>query len=93
MALGIQEDIHLEDHRVLLSVGDCVILYTDGVTEAFSPQDEMYGEERLHETIRLTSCDSADIILEAIDRSVIEFIGDYPRADDLTMVAIRRVSS
>ena len=91
IALGILKDIHLEDHDITLESGDCVIFYTDGVTEAFSPGDEMYGEEHLHETIRAADCTSASTVLDAIDDSVIEFIGDNPRADDLTMVAIRRI--
>jgi sigma-B regulation protein RsbU (phosphoserine phosphatase) len=91
IALGILKDIHLEDHSNLLEPGDCVIFYTDGVTEAFSPDEEMYGEEHLHETIRAADSTSASTVLDAIDDSVIEFIGDNPRADDLTMVAIRRI--
>jgi serine phosphatase RsbU (regulator of sigma subunit) len=51
----------------------------------------MYGEAHLHETIRAADCTSASTVLDAIDDSVIEFIGDNPRADDLTMVAIRRI--
>jgi sigma-B regulation protein RsbU (phosphoserine phosphatase) len=93
MALGVLDNIHLEDHTITLKPGDCVIFYTDGVTEAFSPEDEMYGEERLYELIRTGGCDSASAVLDLIDRSVIEFIGDNPRMDDLTMVAIRRVGS
>lgn len=91
MALGILENIHLEDHVLELKPGNCVIFYTDGVTEAFSPEEEMYGEERLYETIRAANCNSASKVLDTIDRSVSEFIGDNPRTDDLTMVAIRRV--
>lgn len=93
IALGIVEDTDLKDYSVQLEPGDCVVFYTDGVTEAFSPQEEMYGEERLLDTLRAACCDSARFILDAIDHSVDEFIGDYPRADDLTMVAIRRVGS
>jgi serine phosphatase RsbU (regulator of sigma subunit)/transcriptional regulator with GAF, ATPase, and Fis domain/anti-sigma regulatory factor (Ser/Thr protein kinase) len=93
IALGILKDIHLEDHNIFLEPGDCVIFYTDGVTEAFSPEEEMYGEERLHETIRVADIESASTVLDAIDDSVNEFIGDNPRADDLTMVAIRRIGA
>jgi serine phosphatase RsbU (regulator of sigma subunit) len=53
----------------------------------------MYGEERLHETIRSASFESTSTVLDAIDHSVDEFIGDNPRADDITMVAIRRVGT
>jgi sigma-B regulation protein RsbU (phosphoserine phosphatase) len=93
IALGVNNDIHLADHNIALEPGDCVVFYTDGVTEAFSPVDEMYGEERLHQTIREACMDNANTILDAIDRSVSEFIGEYPRTDDLTLVAIRRVGT
>jgi len=84
IALGILKDIHLEDHSISLEPGDCVLLYTDGVTEAFSPEEEMYGEEHLFRTIQSADCTNASNLLNAIDDSVNEFIGDNPRADDLT---------
>jgi len=93
IALGILDDIHLEDHHIIIEPDDCIIFYTDGVTEAFSPEGEMFGEEHLQDVIRGACCDSASTILDAIDGSVNEFIGDNPRADDLTMVAIRRVGA
>jgi serine phosphatase RsbU (regulator of sigma subunit) len=92
MALGIEEGIHLEEHNIFLEADDCVIFYTDGITEAFSTEGEMYGEERLRETIHSASCVSARIMLDAIDDSVNAFIGDDLPSDDLTMVAVRRIA-
>jgi len=92
MALGVLEGIRLEEHVASLEPGDCLIFYTDGITEAFSPQDEIYGEERLRVTIQ-TAADgsSAQAMLDAIDDSVIAFAGDVALSDDRTLMVLRRL--
>jgi sigma-B regulation protein RsbU (phosphoserine phosphatase) len=51
-ALGaLGGEIKLQDHRLQISAGDFLVLYTDGATEAFSPEGELYGDDRLHRTI------------------------------------------
>jgi serine phosphatase RsbU (regulator of sigma subunit) len=73
------------------------------VTEAFSPEGEMFGEERLLATIEETAlCDrslaqaeklSARVLLDAIDHEVIDFIGDTVPYDDLTLVVLKRADN
>ncbi len=50
-----------------------MILYTDGITEAFSPEGDIYGEEQLRATVRAAAADSAQAMLEAIDDAVVTF--------------------
>jgi serine phosphatase RsbU (regulator of sigma subunit) len=90
MALGIMNKVSLTEHQLMLEPGDCLIFYTDGVTEAFSPSGEMYGEPRLHETIRSVPTVSARTMLNAIEDSVNAFIDTEPPSDDLTLLAIQR---
>ncbi len=92
MALGVVEGVKLEDRLLRLEPGDALTLYTDGVTEAFSPQEEIYGEQRLRATIESAGGESAQDILERIDDSVTEFIGPYPPSDDFTLVVLRRLA-
>jgi sigma-B regulation protein RsbU (phosphoserine phosphatase) len=91
MALGVLEGIRLEERSVSLKPGDHLIFYTDGVTEAFSPQDDLYGEERLQATIQAAAGGSAQAMLDAIDDSVVAFVGDTSPSDDLTIMVLRRL--
>ncbi len=51
-ALGIIEKYLMEERSILLAPDDLLLLYTDGLTEAFSPEDEIFGEERLLEILK-----------------------------------------
>jgi hypothetical protein len=46
-ALGFEPGLELERTELTLHTGDALVFYTDGVSEAFNPQDECYGNERL----------------------------------------------
>jgi GAF domain-containing protein len=89
MALGVLEGVQFEDHSIFLKPGDAIVFYTDGVTEAFSPQGEMYGEERLEQTVA-TGAASAQALLDAVAGSALDFMSDPVLSDDLTLVVLRR---
>jgi sigma-B regulation protein RsbU (phosphoserine phosphatase) len=93
MALGVLEGVDLEDRVVSLEPGDQVIFYTDGITEAFSPEAGDYGEERLWMTIRTSGNDTAQALLKAIGDSLADFVGDSPPSDDITLMVLRRQAS
>lgn len=93
MALGVMEGTSLKEHAACLEPGDSLIMYTDGITEAFSPKGDVYGEEQLWATIQAADCASAQTILDAIHRSVYAFLGEGPPSDDITMMVIRRLDS
>ena len=90
MALGVLAGVQLEEHVVSLAPGDSVVFYTDGITEAFSPQGDIYGEERLHVTVQAAD-GSAQAILDAIATSVVAFAGDAAPSDDRTLMVLRRL--
>jgi serine phosphatase RsbU (regulator of sigma subunit) len=89
MALGVMEGIDLEDKVVDLAAGDHLVLYTDGVTEAFSEAGEIYGPERLRDLVQGAAA-SAQGMLDAILASVVRFTGDTPPSDDLTLIVLCR---
>ena len=90
-ALGIIQYAEMKERRLRLERGDFILFYTDGLTEAFSPEGELYGEDRLCELIRSLEIDSAQGLVDTIEKSVDRFEGSLPAADDLTMLAVRRV--
>jgi serine phosphatase RsbU (regulator of sigma subunit) len=91
MALGVMEGIRLEEHSVFMEPGDYLIAYTDGITEAFSAKGDIYGIERLWGTIQnVGETDRAQVILDTIVDSVLDFVGDIALSDDLTLVVLCR---
>jgi serine phosphatase RsbU (regulator of sigma subunit) len=102
MAVGVEMDNPIIEYQIMLHPGDTLVCYTDGVTESFSPDGEIYGEERLQVTLRAevdwivesgegSGFSSAQEILEAIDESVSIFSGDAPPQDDLTLMVVKRL--
>jgi serine phosphatase RsbU (regulator of sigma subunit) len=89
-ALGIIEDVPMVDRTITLNPDDFLLFYTDGVTEAFSPQDETYGEERLQMVLGAAEAETARGVLDGLEASVREFMGSVPPADDLTMLGVKR---
>lgn len=90
-ALGVLEDVQFREHVHTLGIEEPMIMYTDGVVEALSPDGMFYGEERLWDVIRAhDGAGSAQEILNTVVDSVAAFVGDNPPSDDLTLMVVRR---
>jgi len=90
-ALGVLEDVQFREHVHMLGTEESMIMYTDGVVEALSPDGMFYGEERLWDVIRAhDGAGSAREILNVVVDSVAAFVGDNPPSDDLTLMVVRR---
>ena len=70
------------------NVGDMFLLYTDGVTEAFNVDDELYGEERLFAVAEKGYLLHARGLLESVRRDVAAFAGGAEQSDDITILAL-----
>ena len=90
MALGILDNIKIGEQQFMINTGDRIILYTDGVTEAFSAEDEMFGVERLRATISASGDQNATALLDSIENTLSNFLGAAPPSDDLTIAALIR---
>ena len=77
--------------HVALEPGDLVLLYTDGVTDAQAADGERFGEARLVEAVRSAPSRAAADVVGAVCDAYHLFQGEMPAADDVTMVAIRRL--
>jgi phosphoserine phosphatase RsbU/P len=91
MALGVLSRIPLQDYPVKLEHGDCLVMYTDGVTESFSPTGEAYGEEHLRATLLACFDLPVEETVNRIEASLVEFRAGAPASDDTTLLAIRRL--
>lgn len=90
LPLGILPDDQYEEASHDLDQGQTLILYTDGITEAFSPAPErdMFGAHRLHEAL-VTCTGEPTCVIESIHRRLFEHTGSRNRDDDQTIVAVR----
>jgi sigma-B regulation protein RsbU (phosphoserine phosphatase) len=73
-----------------LEPGDTLVLFSDGVTEARSPGDELFGQARLTATLESTGDATAVERVEAIRAAVKAFAGGGRPADDLTLLVVGR---
>ncbi|MFO0830422.1 MAG: PP2C family protein-serine/threonine phosphatase [Phycisphaerales bacterium] len=85
LPLGILEDVTYECTTVRLEPGQAIALYTDGITEAFSPEKEMYGVERLKAAISAAPADASEIVARVVE-DLGRFAGLDSRSDDRTLV-------
>jgi sigma-B regulation protein RsbU (phosphoserine phosphatase) len=90
MPLGIEMDAAWEEKEVLLGPGDVLVLYTDGINEAESPDGKFFGIPRLERTIQGLVGESAMGILEGILADVLGFTGKERGDDDIALVVVRR---
>ena len=78
-----------ETGEVKLDTGDLVFVYSDGVTEAESPEGEEFGEERLIETLVAARALPADEIADTVIRAVRDHSQLDVQADDITLLILR----
>ena len=86
--LGVKAGAVFATHRAELDHGDRLILYTDGVTEAFNCSNEAYGKQRLIAEIRAHGDGPAGSLVERICRSVSSFAGIAAQSDDITLAVL-----
>src|SRR3954466_12361664 len=78
------------DFSVPLEHNDCLVLYTDGVTETLNSEGDEYGVDRMMQSVRTSANDGANAIVKRIIEDVREFTGSVPQNDDITVIAIRK---
>ncbi|MGE8722000.1 SpoIIE family protein phosphatase [Leptospira terpstrae] len=87
--LGCFPEIPDEILDLPFAVGDRVILYTDGISEARNPSGEMFGDERLsHYIVENSANRSADLFADGLLEQVKEFCGKPIPDDDITLVVV-----
>jgi len=87
--LGCFEDQAFVSKKVKLDQGDSILLYTDGVTEAFNRHEEAYGEERLENLLSTMHNLTASHVINAIVADVNDFSLGVPQSDDITLLSLK----
>ena len=89
IALGVVPDVAIASTTLELRHGDLLVLYTDGVTEAFNDLNEAFGEERLREYVRSNCAKPAPAVLEGLVAEIRRFTGTAAQSDDITLVVVK----
>jgi sigma-B regulation protein RsbU (phosphoserine phosphatase) len=86
---GVFPELEFPSETMTLQPGDHLVFYTDGVTEAFDPQERLFGEDRLILALgRESGQTAAETVLKLL-RAVRCHAGESPQSDDITIVAVR----
>jgi serine phosphatase RsbU (regulator of sigma subunit) len=88
LVLGAMPGVRYPTHTVQLLKGDRLVLYTDGVTEAFNPAEELYGAQRLADEVHVHGGGTPAALVERICQSVTNFAGTAPQSDDITLTVL-----
>ncbi|HVF72121.1 MAG TPA: GAF domain-containing SpoIIE family protein phosphatase [Chthoniobacterales bacterium] len=94
MVLGIDSgsvfDRITGDFALTLNRNDCLLLYTDGVTEALDVNGDEFGPDRMMDCIRASAPEGAPAIITRLIDELRTFVGAQPQNDDITLIAIRK---
>jgi len=90
LPVGVLEDERYVQRSDIVAPGDALLVYSDGITEARSPDGEEFGDARLRDFVARTSGQGlpANIFLQLLRRKVREFCGERGMADDQTAVMV-----
>ena len=90
--VGVFDDIEFESNTLTFGIGDTLLLYTDGVTEAFNDEREQFSESNLQDILAsMHESSSAKEVVTSVLQSVKTFSGDYPQSDDITLLSLQRI--
>jgi len=87
--VGMMPEMEFQVKQVSIEPGDILIGYTDGVTEAMSPQEDLFGKKRFA-TLLEKPASTASKLIEQIKFELFSHIDNAPQFDDITMIALHR---
>lgn len=89
LPLGIVPDLVYQEMSIQIAVGDRIVAFTDGATEALNAEKNIYGRPRLESLVADTT-DTVDVLLQKITSEVESFTADIATRDDLCLIGIHR---
>ena len=86
--LGGMEGVKYREYELQLNPGDKIFVYTDGIPEATSENEEMFGTKRMISALNACADESPGVILKEMRKAVDAFVGEAEQFDDLTMMCL-----
>jgi len=90
LPLAGMEHMRYQSQQIRLDKGETLFLYTDGVTEATDQQENMYGNDRLLQTVKTRHSSPVEHMVHFVKADIDEFVAGAPQFDDITLLVIRR---
>lgn len=87
--IGGMDGVPYKEYEIDLKPGDVLFLYTDGVPEATSASEELFGTDRMLEALNTAVQSSPEEQLHAVRNAIDQFVGGAEQFDDITMLAFR----
>ena len=87
--LGLLEDPTYETAEVQIAPGELVAMVTDGATEALSPDDEEFGDQRLRDLLAGAASERAEGVVRRVSEGVRAWAGPVGCSDDLTLLVLK----
>lgn len=91
ICMGVTEGFPYQESTLTLNKGDILVTFTDGVTEACDPTNNLYGEERLEALLATQSGNTAEQVTSAINDAVNAHANGAEQSDDITVLVIKRM--
>ncbi len=91
LILGVKKDVLFEERNVMLTSGDVLLFYTDGLTEACNSNAEMFGMEGLYSLLKACGHLSATEILDMFYARIHDFTGSQYLQDDISLVVVKKL--
>jgi sigma-B regulation protein RsbU (phosphoserine phosphatase) len=88
LALGVLDDFIFESKKIHLKKGDQLLLYTDGVVEAFNIEETAYGEEKFENFLAGSVNLPVEKLITDSFHNVCGFVDGAPQSDDITLLGI-----
>ncbi len=89
LIIGVKPSVVFEERNIELISGDVLLFYTDGLTEAFNAEGEMYGNDRVCAHLGAVAHLSAREIIDSIYGTVVDFTGSPTLQDDISLVILK----
>ncbi len=86
--LGGMQGVEYREYELWLKPGDKLFVYTDGIPEATSDKEEMFGTDRMIMALNAVRDESSGVILDGMKKAVDAFVGEAEQFDDLTMMCL-----
>jgi len=93
MVLGMMPNVPFVEQQSQFDVGDTVVVYSDGVSEAMNEAEDFFGDERLHALVRQTHGLTAPQAGAHILADLKLFVGEAEQSDDVSLMVLRRLDA
>jgi sigma-B regulation protein RsbU (phosphoserine phosphatase) len=88
MALGLWEDIMLDEYSIFLPKGSLLVLFTDGMTDCRNPKGEPFGLDRIKATVSELRSISAQASCDELLNRLLNYQNGSKQDDDVTLLAV-----